>query len=95
MRRYGSMQHLVSLQFRQKWTRRHNEHVEDLLAGPDVSSLADLSSAFKNVEQMLTYPFRKGTVIALLVALALPLIPVITTQIPLREVMKELFAAVH
>jgi hypothetical protein len=94
-RRYGSMQHLVSLQFRHKWTRRHNEHVEELLAGPDVSSLADLSGSFKNVEQMLTYPFRKSTVIALLVALALPLIPVITTRIPLKEVIQELFAAIH
>jgi hypothetical protein len=95
LRRYGAMQHLVSLKFRHKWTRHHNEHIEDLLAGPDVSSLADLSSAFKNVEQMVTYPFRKGTLAALLVALALPLVPVLTTQIPLAEVMKMLFAAVR
>jgi hypothetical protein len=95
LRKYGSIQHLVSLQFRRKWTTQRNQHVEDLLGAPDVSSLADLSAAFKNVEQMITYPFRKSSVVAILLALAVPMIPVITTQIPLKEIMKRLFDAIH
>jgi len=95
IRKYGSIQHLVSLQFRRKWTTQRNQHVEDLLGAPDVSSLADLSAAFKNVEQMTTYPFRKSSVVAFLLALAVPMIPVITTQIPLKEIMKGLFDAIH
>jgi hypothetical protein len=92
---YGSLQHLVSLQFRRKWAHHRNEKVEALLAGPDVSSLADLSAAFKNVEQMVTYPFRKSAVVAFLIALALPMIPVVTTRIPLKQIMKGLFDAIH
>ena len=95
IRRYGSIQHLVSLQFRHKWTTHRNQHVEDLLGAPDVSSLADLSAAFKNVEQMSAYPFRKSSVVAFLLALAVPMIPVVTTQIPLKEIMKGLFDAIH
>jgi len=95
IRTYGSIQHLVSLQFRRKWTTQRNQHVEDLLGGPDVSSLADLSAAFKNVEQMSSYPFRKSSVVAFLLALAVPMIPVVTTQIPLKEIMKGLFDAIH
>jgi len=95
IRRYGSIQHLVSLQFRHKWTTHRNQHVEDLLSAPDVSSLADLSAAFKNVEQMSAYPFRKSSVVAFLLALAVPMIPVVTTQIPLKEIMKGLFDAIH
>jgi hypothetical protein len=94
-RHYGTMQHLVSLQFREKWTNRPNEQVARLLEGPDVSSLADLSAAFTNIERMRAFPFRKSTVIAFLIALALPMIPVLTTQIPLKEVMKQLLEAVH
>jgi hypothetical protein len=94
-RRYGTMQHLVSLQFREKWTNQPNEQVARLLDGPDVSSLADLSTSFANIEQMRTFPFRKSTAIAFLLALALPMLPVVTTQIPLKEVMKQLLEAVH
>jgi len=93
-RMYGSIQHLVSLQFRRKWTQR-NQNVAELLGGPDVSSLADLSAAFKNVQQMITYPFRKSTGIAFVVALAIPMIPVITTHIPLKAIMKGLVDAIH
>jgi hypothetical protein len=93
-RMYGSMQHLVSLQFRRKWTDRHH-NVGELLGAPDVSSLADLSAAFSNIQQMFTYPFRKSTIVTFLLALALPLIPVVTTYIPLNEMMKGLFAAIH
>jgi hypothetical protein len=95
IRKYGSIQHLVSLQFRRKWTTQRHQHVEDLLGAPDVSALADLSAAFKNVEQMTTYPFRKSSVVAFLLALAVPMIPVVTTQIPLKEIMKGLFDAIH
>jgi len=94
-RRYGAMQHLVSLRFRDKWTNQPNEQVARLLDGPDVSSLADLSAAFTNIERMRAFPFRRSTVIAFLLALALPMIPVLTTQIPLKEVLKQLLEAVH
>jgi hypothetical protein len=96
VRRYGSLQHLVSLQFRRKWTQQRNRHVDDdLLSVPDFSALADLSASLKNVEDMVAYPFRKSVAISFLIALALPLIPVVTTQIPLKEILKGLFDALH
>jgi len=85
----------VSLQFRRKWAHHRNEKVEALLGGPDVSSLADLSAAFKNVEQMVTYPFRKSAVVAFVIALAVPMIPVVTTRIPLKQILEGLFDAIH
>jgi hypothetical protein len=95
MRAYGSLQHLFSLQFREKWARHRTEHLDELLGVPDFSALADLSSSFKNVTDTSAYPFRKSAVVAFLAALAVPLIPVVTTQIPLREIMKQLFEAIH
>jgi hypothetical protein len=98
VRRYGSIQHRMSLRFRQKWTEEYRERPESadlLLAGPDVSSLADLTSAFSTVDTMRTYPFRAQAVIALAAALAVPLIPSVTSQIPLTQIIKGLLQAVR
>ena len=92
---YGSLQHLLSLQFREKWTTHRNEHVGELLGTPDVSSLADASTGFLNVERMTVYPFRRGVVVAFLAALVVPTIPVVTTQIPLKEIARQLFDAIR
>jgi hypothetical protein len=93
--KYGALQHLLSLQFREKWVQHRNEHIHELLGTPDVSSLADASSDFKNVEQMTIYPFRKGAIAAFLAALVLPSIVVITTKIPFKDVMRQVFEAIH
>jgi hypothetical protein len=95
MRVYGALQHLHSLQFRAKWTADPAAHVEELLGTPDVSSLADLSSSFKNVDGMVVYPCRRRTLVALVVAATLPLLPVLTTTVPLASIVKTLFSAMH
>ena len=93
--RYGSLRHLHSLQFRDKWIDQRNEHVESLLGTSDVSSLADISASFKNVEDMSVFPFQKSGAIALLAGLSVPMIPALTAQIPLKEVLKTLIDALH
>ena len=92
---YGSLRHLHSLLFREKWIVERNEHAEELLGTSDISSLADISSSFKNVEEMSVFPFRKGSAIALMAALAIPMIPAITSKIPFKELLKSLLEALH
>jgi hypothetical protein len=92
---YGSLRHLHSLLFHEKWIVERNEHVEELLGTSDVSSLADISSSFKNVEEMSVFPVRKGAAIALFVALAVPMIPAITSKLPFKELLKSLLDALH
>jgi hypothetical protein len=92
---YGALQHLHSLQFRKKWVDERNEHVTELLGNPDFSSLADISSSFKNVEEMKAIPLRKSSVVGLLLALAIPMLPVVTTKIPLKELIKGLLGALR
>jgi hypothetical protein len=95
MNQYGALQHLHSLQFRKKWVEEKNEHVGELLGNPDFSSLADISSSFKNVEEMQTFPFKKSAVVGLVLALTIPLLPVVTTKIPLKDLLKVLLKALH
>ena len=92
---YGSLRHLHSLLFREKWIAERNEHVEELLGTSDISSLADISSSFKNVEEMSVFAFRKSSAIALIAALAVPMIPAITSRIPFKELLKSLLDALH
>ena len=92
---YGSLQHLHSLQFRQKWVKERNRHIEELLGTTDVSSLADISSSFKNVEDMSVLPFKKSAAISLLVALTIPIVPALTAEIPFKELLKNLLEALH
>ena len=92
---YGSLRHLHSLQFREKWMARRKVNVGELLGTADVSSLADMSTSFKNVEDMVVFPFQKGAAIALLAGLALPMIPALTAKIPLKELLKSLLEALH
>jgi hypothetical protein len=94
LNQYGAL-HLHSLEFRKKWVDERNEHVPELLGNPDFSSLADISSSFKNVEDMKAFPFRKSAVVSLLIALAIPMLPVITTTIPLKQLLKGLLGALH
>lgn len=93
--KYGALQHLLSLQFQRKWVQHRNEHLDELVGSPDVSSLADASSAFQNVARMIVYPFRKGAIVAFLAALVVPSIAVITTQMSLIQVLGEVFDAIR
>ena len=92
---YGTLRHLHSLEFRKKWVDERRAQIAEFLGSRDLSSLSGITSGFRNIEEMRILPFRKGTLVGLLAALALPLIPVVTTQIPLKEVLKKLLEALH
>jgi hypothetical protein len=72
--------------FRAKWIEHDAEEDERLLGTPDIQSLADLGNSFKAVSEISLFPFGKQTVARLLGVLILPLLPLMLTIIPLREV---------
>jgi hypothetical protein len=92
---YGTLRHLYSLAFRKKWIDERRAHIDNLLGSGDLGSLSAITSGFKNVQEMRVVPFRKDTLVVLLIALAVPLLPAVTTQIPLKEVLKKLLQALH
>ncbi len=68
---------------------------KDYWAQLTFSSLADISASFKSVDDMTICPFGKSAAIALLMALAFPMIPALTATIPLKEILKSLLEALH
>lgn len=72
--------------FRAKWIEHDAEDKEPLLGTPDIQSLADLGNSFKTVSEIRIVPFGKETVVRLLGILILPLLPLVLSIIPLKEV---------
>lgn len=85
-REFGILSSEYVNRFRAKWIKHDTEKDEPLLGTPDVQSLADLGNSFKTVSDSRLFPVGKQTVARLLGALILPLLPLMLTMIPLKEV---------
>jgi hypothetical protein len=85
-REYGILASQYVDEFRQKWTVHTSQTPEPLLGTPDLQSLADLGNAFTTISQMQLLPFGKHAVVRLVAWLVVPLLPLMLTVIPLRQI---------
>jgi hypothetical protein len=69
---YGVLATRHSVFFDDKWIKGIDEHNEELLGTPDVSSMADLASGYQMVRAMRYVPFAPKSLIPLVVAIAGP-----------------------
>lgn len=91
---YGIVGQIHSTDFHERWIKHRAGHEEELLAAPEISALIDFASSFENIEALKPFPFDKGAFSALVLAIALPMLPVVLAEIPLIEVLKDLLHAV-
>jgi hypothetical protein len=83
--RYGALATRYTQLFAQKWAG-HGELVgEELLGTADIQSLADLGNSFDRVRSMKLFPIELADLRALLVAALLPAIPLVLTQISVKD----------
>jgi hypothetical protein len=85
-REFGILSSKYVDRFRAKWIKHDAEEGEPLLGTPDIQSLADLGNSFTTVSEIRLFPFGKQTVLRLLGVLILPLLPLMLSIIPLKEV---------
>jgi hypothetical protein len=76
--------------FDEKWIKSRGTHRAGLLGSPDAGSLADLATAYEHVERMQLLPFDKKALLVLVLAALIPMIPLIGTAIPLKEILSKL-----
>jgi hypothetical protein len=76
--------------FDQKWVQIPGPKQESLLGSPDVSSLADIASAFEHVQRMRVIPLDNQAVLLLILAALVPLLPFVASTIPLTDILKDL-----
>jgi hypothetical protein len=82
---YSSLANEYTQAFDRKWIRKEVPEGELLLGSADIQSLADLGNSFAFVRNMRTFPVDLNGVIPLIMATALPMLPLVLTVYPFDE----------
>lgn len=90
--KYGAFASGYVGEFDRKWLRA--DPSEPLMGTPDLQSLADLSNSFQIVRDIRSFPIDKDTIIELISYTLVPVLPLILTLIPLKELVIKLFGTV-
>lgn len=90
---YGALGQRYVRDFDRKWVRGRTPH-EPLLGAADIQSLADLANSFEVISDMRLLAVNRRTVLALALAVLLPLVPLIFTVFSPREVIAMLWKGV-
>jgi hypothetical protein len=89
--KYGALATEYTSSFQKKWITTPPPREEVLLGTGDIQSLADLGNSFAFIEKMGPMPMDRRMPIILVAATAIPMVPLLLTMMPLKEVLKLLF----
>ena len=76
--------------FDEKWIRPLATSRDTLLGSPDVASQSDIATIFEHVDRMQIIAFDRKALVVLVVAAVAPMVPLLGTLIPLKEILKML-----
>jgi hypothetical protein len=88
---YGILAATYTQKFDDKWIKKKGPPQEEILGNQDFQALADLKNGYEGIGQMRVFLPDRQTIIVLLIAYALPILPLLTTVIPLRQILSQLF----
>ena len=76
--------------FDKKWLRGTRPKGEVLVGSADIQSLADLANSFEVVRSMRLVLITRDGILQLGLALFLPMLPLLLTMMPLKELLRRL-----
>lgn len=85
MREYDHLAMVYTRRFHSRWMEREPDH--ELLGAADIQSLNDLQSAVGLVHRMRVVPFGRRELRVMIVAIALPCIPLLLAVVPLNKLL--------
>jgi len=88
---YGVLAARYTAEFHSKWIQGNAPPGEPLIGSADIQSLADLANSYDVVGEMKPAPFGKDTIVQIVGAIAIPLLPLALTIVPAEEIIKKLF----
>lgn len=88
LREYGTLSTAYSGEFYRKWILLRDANREPLLGTEDIRSLADLGNSYALVQKMKAMPIDPLTILHLVIASLLPMIPLLLTVMPLKDILK-------
>ena len=71
-----------------KWRQGNVSADEQYIGSSDIQSLADLANSYEVVRKMRIAPITKDMLISLAVAVLLPVLPLVLTMMPLKDLLK-------
>ena len=91
LRQYSALAYQLSEAFQTRWIKNSNNNQGDeLVTAVDPSAVADYSVIYETVSNMRLIPLKKEKVIWLIIILVAPFIPLIFTQISIKEALQRL-----
>ncbi len=91
-REYGVLAARYTAEFHSKWIEGTAPASEPLMGSADIQSLADLANSYDVVSEMKPVPFGKDTIVGIVGAAVIPLLPLALTIVPADQIIKQLFA---
>jgi len=91
---YGSLATAYSGSFHRKWIQDEHSEQEELLGSADIQSLADLGNSYEFIEHMKPLPIDPRSLIHLIVATLLPMVTLLLTVMPFKDVVKLLMKVI-
>ena len=89
--RYGPFAGRYVQQFDDKWILKEDQSFENLLGTPDIQSLSDLKNSYEGISNMRTLLPNERTVALFAFAYVVPVLPLLTSVISLRQVFSEIY----
>ena len=89
-REYGVLAARYTSEFHEKWIEGGAPAGEPLLGSSDIQSLADLANSFTVIGEMRPVPFGKETIVQIVAAAAIPLLPLALSIVPANEILQRL-----
>jgi len=87
---YGILGQTQSLEFHEKWILHGAGHEMEFLQASESTTLANFGKTYQEIAQLKPLPVDMGTLYGLAAAVAIPALPVVLAQIPLKVVLMDL-----
>ena len=83
---YGALVGRHGRLVRERWIMKEDVGEQPLLSAPELGPVADTETAYNAIAAMLPAPIGKASVVPLVIAVVLPLIPVVAIEIPIAKI---------
>ena len=90
---YGALVGKHGRLVRQRWILGEAQADDALLQAPEIGPVADTLALYDAVRRMRPLPFGKSTLLALAVPALVPILVLLSTQVPIKEVLKKIVGA--
>ena len=90
---YGALVGKHGRLVRQRWILGEAPVDDALLQAPEIGPVADTLALYDAVRRMRPVPFGKSTLLAIAVPTLIPILVLLSTQVPIKEVLKKIVGA--